>query len=260
MSSVNNLEEFPIVNCISLPQSVHRHDYMKKEAERYNLKLNLSYAYDGVNNNVYDLVNVEGFSLYSMNNGEICTVLSHLRAIKHWLESTDESYGFFCEDDVLLALNESWGFKWSNFIESLPPNWATVQLSLIREDLAETVETYARFHQYVWDNWSACAYIVSRSYAEHLIKTHCVAQDTYNLLLPYYPTAIPYVENVLYSLKAKEESYTFPLFVENVEFNSTFYPKFIDQTNKNFQNTSSHVIQEWWKTRSKLLTLKQLMQ
>jgi GR25 family glycosyltransferase involved in LPS biosynthesis len=257
---MNNLLEFPIVNCITLETSIERHKYILEETKKYNLKLNLEYAYDGINNNIYDLVNIQGNYLQSMNNGEICTVLSHLRTIKNWLEDTSENYGFFCEDDVLFSLNENWNFTWDDFIKSLPPRWEVIQLALIREDYSHNVDNYTRFHKYMWDNWSACCYIMSKEYAKKLINTHCVNENNYNLNLPFFPNSIPYIENVLYSLNNKRESYTFPLFVENIDFSSTFYPKFIEQENKKFQKYSSLVIKKWWETEGKLKTLDSLIE
>lgn len=251
---MNNLNNFPTINCVTLEQSSHRHQIILQQVEKYNLNIKFCYAYDGVNNSLSDLADVSGSFLNEMNQGEICAVISHLKSISEWYTNTDEEYGFFCEDDVLLELNEKWNFTWDDFINHLPSNWGAVQLSLIRNFQSETFDIsdrFMKFHSYVWDNWSACSYIVSRRYAKQLIDFHCKGENIFDLNLPYYPNTVPFIENVLFNADNKETVYTLPLFVENTEIASSFYPKFIESNLKDNQKYSSHLVCEWWKKYGK---------
>jgi GR25 family glycosyltransferase involved in LPS biosynthesis len=248
---VNNLINFPTVNCITLEKSTQRQKFILESIEKYNLKYKFHYAYDAVNNALIDIAKVHSPFLKEMNSGEICAVISHLKSIHDWYYETDEEYGFFCEDDVLFSLSENWNFEWDEMIKLLPSNWGIIQLSLIRQFGDNDDYKFMKFHKYLWDNWSACCYIVSRKYAEKLIKFHCKGFNIFDLNLPYFPEVIPFIENVLYNADNKETAYTLPLFVENIEIPSSFYPKFIQSNLKDNQQYSSLLIKDWWNTIGK---------
>jgi len=239
------LTSFPKINCVTLSDSHLRQKYIQEQCEKYNIDYKFSYAYDSRNTPLNEIANVNGNFLDQMNTGEICTVLSHLKAINDWLNETDDEYGFFCEDDIDLLTNEYWSFTWDELINSLPQGWKSIQLSIIKNFNDECIENSIKFHQYKWDNWSACAYIMSRQYAKELINTYYI-DGSYNLALPCYPNSIPYIENTLFNLSCKEGVYTFPIFTENTNFNSTFYPLFINTNTKNNQKTSSEFTKMWW--------------
>ena len=256
MTTNNNLINFPIVNCITLKDSKQRQEFILEQTQKYGIQCEFLYAYDGVNNTLEQLAKVDSINLHSMNIGEICAVISHIKAITNWYYETEEKYGFFCEDDILLSLNENWSFTWQQVIDNLPKNWGIVQLSLIREfEEDDNIDCNLKFHQYVWDNWSACAYIVSRNYAKQLIEYHVRGFDSYDLALPFFPNTTPYIENVLYNSDNKDSSYTLPLFVENTEFNSSFYPKFLETETKNHQKKSSYLIKNWWEKNGKSMPI-----
>ena len=50
---------------------------------------------------------------------------------------------------------------------------------------------------------------------------------------------------------ANTNAYTIPLFYENTNFESTFYPHFIQNSHKGFQVDSSNYVKNWWKTKGK---------
>lgn len=244
---MNRLVEFPMINCITLEHSKERQQFIIDQTKKYNVHCNFCYAYDGVNNDINDLAQISSKFLPSMNVGEVCAVISHLKYITQWYYNTNEEYAFFCEDDVLLELNEHWSFSWKEFMRKLPENWGIVQLSLIRNFESNDIDSHMKFHNYVWDNWSACAYIISRRYAKLLIDHHIRGEDNYELHLPYYPETVPYIENVLYNADNKETVYTVPLFAENSDIVSSFYPKFLNTETKEDQKKSSDLIINWWK-------------
>ena len=47
-----------------------------------------------------------------MTSGEIGCVTSHLKAIKHWMETSDSPYAVIMEDDCNLDLVKFWNFTW----------------------------------------------------------------------------------------------------------------------------------------------------
>jgi GR25 family glycosyltransferase involved in LPS biosynthesis len=255
---MNNLINLPTINCITLKRLNERRSIFLDQCRKYNLNYNFIYGYENLKNPSGEAVEVEGPWLDSMNVGEISGVLSHIKAIKDWFFNSDDEYGFFCEDDLLLSINEYWSFNWDYVIENLPNGWLAVQLSLIRDLKNENVEDYIKLHPYLWDNWSACCYLISRKYAKIIIDSYVNGNNSYNLSLPFFPKTVPYIENVLYNASNKENIYTLPLFVENINVSSSFYPDFIEVKNKNSQKDSSDIVRGWWERNGSKIDLNWL--
>jgi hypothetical protein len=202
------LKEFPSVNYVSLEESVDRQTTLVNQFYEHgitNINSVISKRF-AESNDV-----VTGKYAYTLNDGTKGCVVSHLKAIKNWYENTDEDYGFFCEDDLSLETIQYWNFTWEEFIEKIPEDAECVQLLTIRGDF-ETFELRER----QWNDWAATAYIITRDYAKRLIDTY-IQNDTYHLDVPN-SEVMPLIENLLFVGK----TYTAPLFVENIEFNSTF--------------------------------------
>ena len=86
-------------------------------------------AYDGREDDLGDIL--RGKYPEDMSSGEIGCTTSHLKAIKHWYETTDTPYAIMMEDDVDLELVKCWNFTWNNFTSRLPYDWDVVQLAII---------------------------------------------------------------------------------------------------------------------------------
>lgn len=244
-----NLTNFPRVNCITLKNAQERHKLIIDQCDKYNLVYKFAIGYDGRDAEDKSKYNVTGQFLYNMNDLEICTAISHIKAIYEWYNETSEEYGFFCEDDVDLTVNEYWSFSWNSLIERLPENWGVIQLTLLRDFNENNINKYIRLHPYVWDNWSGCAYIMSRRYAKELIDQYVTGPDSYSLFLQYYPDTIPYSENVLFNVDGKRTVYTLPLLTEQIHSESTFYPELISSPNRHENSKQSEYVQTWWRTK-----------
>ena len=111
-----------------------------------------------------------------------------------------------------------------------------------------------------WCDWSVCVYLISRKHAENLIKIYY--PDDF-IHLEYKGTdkelrerdgnsfffCLPTVENIIYSPLEGVQGriYAFPLFVENISFNSTW-----SGTTDSWLNRYSHdEIMNWWETKGK---------
>jgi FkbM family methyltransferase len=202
------LKEFPSVNYVSLEESTDRQITLVNQFYEYgitNINSVISKRF-AESNDV-----VTGRSVHTLNDGTKGCVVSHLKAIQNWYENTDEDYGFFCEDDLSLETIQYWNFTWEEFIKKIPEDAECVQLLTIRGDF-ETFELRER----QWNDWAATAYIITRDYAKTLIDTY-IRNDTYHLDVPN-SEVMPLIENLLFVGK----TYTAPLFIENIEFNSTF--------------------------------------
>jgi GR25 family glycosyltransferase involved in LPS biosynthesis len=185
-----------------------------------------------------------------MDSGAIATVLSHLKAIKDWYNNTNEDYGFFCEDDMLISNANNWSFNWNNVINNLPKDWKAIQLSVIKDVKESDIKLNIR----KWDNWACGAYILNRNYAKTIIDKYYPDNDKFILI---NDNLIPLIENIIYGAENKD-IYTLPLFTEDISFKSTFYPKFIDTEHKNNQKLSADFIKNWWEQNGKTKTIEEL--
>lgn len=235
----NKLSGFPSVYYVSLEECKDRRDDLENQFEKYNIKPNaiISKRYSESN----DIVT--GKYVNTLNDGTKGCCVSHLKAIKRWYEETNEDYGFFCEDDLSLETVEHWDFTWKEFVDSIPSEIECVQLFSIRKEY-DTFEMRPRH----WDDWGATAYIIKRRYAEKIINTF-IQGETFNLEIPNNDV-MPLIETILFS--SVGESYTFPIFVENTKFDSTFVGS--DDDVKNGQKTNHRIAKDlilnYWKNKN----------
>ena len=170
----NSLEGFPKAYFMTLEESVQRQENIKDQFLKYGLKINpiISKRFSESNDNV------QGKYLFQLNPGTAGCCVSHLKAIKKWYDETEDEYAFFCEDDLSLETIQYWDFTWKEFIKDLPNDWDVVQLVSIREDFGDF-----KIRERYWDDWSATAYILKRTYAKKLIDTY-IKDDVYFLEVP----------------------------------------------------------------------------
>jgi hypothetical protein len=207
----NKLNNFPIVNCISLIESQDRRYALQKQFNNYNIHF-INFLIS--NRFIESENNIQGKFINTLNDGTKGCCVSHIKNIKRWLETTTEPYGFFCEDDLSLETVQYWDKTWKEFIENLPQDWECVQLLTIRKD-----KLSLSVRDRIWDDWGATAYILKRGYAEKIINNYCIG-DTFKLELPELNSGIqPLIENLLFTIG---KTYTVSLFVENIDFKSTF--------------------------------------
>jgi GR25 family glycosyltransferase involved in LPS biosynthesis len=259
------LEGFPSVNCISIVQSFDRRKLMYDNFKKYGITNYKTHIYERYNDSrdkhkiVSELLDLE-------HNG--CgPITSHLKTIKTWYESTDEPYTIIFEDDVDLSSVKYWNFNWLDFFNRLPDDWKLVQLCLVRYnmDIFTFEDTKFKFRHRCFDDWSGCAYLISREHAKNLIENH-IDEDTFYLKykgLDYeiresepnsFYFLLPQVENVIYSQFYKNSNgdisgiYTFPLFCEDIKFDSV-HREDVTITEANF--ISHYEIIDWWKNQAK---------
>ena len=210
-------------------------------------------GYDGRKNDYLNDPLVSGAYFAQMNSCEVACSMSHVKAIKHWYETSDTEYAIFFEDDIDFTVSNYWNFNWNDVMSILPEGWNIIQLCLIRVNDIDTV----RLHMRTNINWSAGAYLVSRKYAKRIVEDYC-PEDKYTLFLKGDPKAIPFAENVVYFL-GEPHTFTLPLFTENISFNSVFYPDFIKNTHKDNNIKSAKFVYNWWKENGKNKTIRDLL-
>jgi len=242
----NKLTNFPPVYYISLSDSIDRQQSFENQFLLNGIEnVKMIEAYDGRKIN-YCIENdtVDGVHFHQMDSGGIAAAISHLKAIEEWYNSSDSEYAIFFEDDMTIQSADDWNFTWEDFVSVLPKDWKAIQLSLIKEHGIE--DNDMKLNQREWWNWSAGSYLIRRNYAKELIE-HFYQENKYYLKIKDYDV-IPCIEYCLFSL-ANVDAYTIPLFYENINFVSTFYQHFIQQTHKGSQIDSSNYVKYWWKIK-----------
>jgi GR25 family glycosyltransferase involved in LPS biosynthesis len=242
----NKLENFPSVYYVSLEESVDRQQNLEKQFAEYGItpKAVISKRYSESDDEI------TGKFLDQMNGGTIGCAVSHIKAIRRWYEETDEDYGFFCEDDLSLETIQYWDFTWEEFIETIPEGSLYVQLLLIRDNY-ETFEIRKK----LWDDWAATAYILTRDYAKLLIDSYCRGEKKFHLEIPGVNNyAVPLVENILFETIDKGGS-AIPLFVEDVNFGTTFSPeedKEVVNNQKGGHYEARETVLNYWKNKKQM--------
>jgi len=195
---------------------------------------------------------VTGKYVYQLNDGTKGCCVSHLKAIKDWYETTDQEYGFFCEDDLSLSTVDYWNFSWEDVINNLPDDWGCIQMLCIRGEFNDV-----KIRERYWDDWAATAYIMKRDYAKTIIDNYII-DDTYHLEIKG-ADVMPLIETILFTGIGK--TYTIPLFVEHVNFASTFEGDDGDVKNgqkRNHYYTHDYII-NWWKDNGLDKSIEELM-
>jgi hypothetical protein len=246
---VKKLSELKTVYYVSLEESVGRQKNIEKQFIDNgvtNVRSVISKRFSECN----DVLT--GKYLYQLNDGTKGCCVSHLKAIKDWYDTTDEDYGFFCEDDLSLATVDYWNFTWGEFIKNLPEDWGCVQMLCIRGEFDDV-----KIRDRIWDDWAATAYILKRDYAKYLIDNYIV-DGTYHLELKD-AEVMPLIENILFTSAGKV--YTIPMFVEDVSFTSTFEGgdgDVKDGQKRNHYYTHDYVV-NWWKDNGSNKTIEEIM-
>jgi hypothetical protein len=195
---------------------------------------------------------ITGKYTYQLNDGTKGCCVSHLKAIKDWYDTTDQEYGFFCEDDLSLDTVNYWNFTWGEFVENLPEDWGCIQMLCIRGEFDGI-----KIRDRCWDDWAATAYILKRDYAKYLIDNYII-DGTYHLELKD-AEVMPLIENILFTNAGRV--YTIPMFVEDVSFTSTFDGDdgdVKDGQKRNHYYTHDYII-NWWKDNGHNKTIEELM-
>ena len=225
--SAFKLKNFGPVYCINLDGQPERWQYMKNQFDYWEVKdyTRIS-AYDGREDDLSDII--KGKYPENMSSGEVGCTTSHLKAMKHYLETSDSPYAIMMEDDCSLDLVKFWNFKWSDFYAYFPYDYDVVQLAIIC-----TGDIHVRLHKRFVNDFSTACYVISRYHAEKLVRLHCRG-DKYKLDQGVKPR--PVADDLIYN---SGNSFAIPLLVYKFELGSSIHPVHVDVYHK--QNYEAQV-------------------
>jgi hypothetical protein len=196
-------------------------------------------AYDGRSD---DLSHILVGRYPEISSGEVGCVTSHLKAIRHWLDTSDSDHAIFCEDDVDLEPVKYWPFNWKEFYSYIPYDWDVIQLAVINPR-----KLLGNLHPRLVDDFSTAAYMINRRYAEKLMHFHVKGVDKYKLDNGVRPRAV--ADDLIYNAG---KTYSIPVFVYRLDLGSTIHPEHVDA----FHTGSRNGLMEWWQNESNKMSVE----
>lgn len=172
----NKLEGFGPLYIINLERRIDRREHMTKLLDSHGIT---NYTFvpafdvkDGVDQHIY---NPHPVNIKRPRNIEIATTMSHLKAIKYWLDNSDTEYAIFAEDDLSLDTVQYWNWSWQDFINSIDFDYDVLQLCI-----THFTRSNFKLHKRHQSDYSAGLYLIKRNYAK-LVISNKIVEDKYNL-------------------------------------------------------------------------------
>jgi len=241
--SVYKLKNLPPIYYLNLDGQPERKEYMEEQFKYWEVEnyTRIS-AYDGRQDDLSEII--KGRYPENMTSGEIGCTTSHLKAIKHWYETSDSPYAIFMEDDVDLQTARFWNFTWSDFASKLPYDWDVIQMAIIC-----TGDLHVRLHKRFINDFSTAAYMITRHHAEKLMKFH-IRDDKYKLDQNIKPRAV--ADDLIYN---SGNTFSIPLFLYRIELGSSIHPEHIDV----FHRASHDGLLQFWEKQGVDMDISYLM-
>ena len=241
--STYKLKNIAPIYYINLDGQPERKQYMEEQFKYWEVEnyTRIS-AYDGRDDDLSDII--KGRYPEDMTSGEIGCTTSHLKAIKHWMDTSDSPYAIFMEDDVDLDTVRFWDFTWTQFASRLPYDWDVVQLAIIC-----TGALHVKLHRRFVNDFSTACYIINRHHAEKIIKHH-IRDGKYKLDNGVKPRAV--ADDLIYNSGI---TYAIPLFLYKIQLGSSIHPEHIDI----FHRASHDGLRQYWEQQGCNLKLEELM-
>ena len=214
------LNNFGPVYCINLDGQPERWEYMEEQFKYWEIEnYERISAYDGRDDDLSDII--KGIYPTNMLTGEIGCTTSHLKAMKHFLETSDSPYAIMMEDDCDLELVRFWNFSWADVYAFFPYDWDVVQLAIIC-----TGDLHVKLHKRFVNDFSTACYVISRHHAEKLVRLHCRG-DKYKIDQGVKPRAV--ADDLIYN---SGNTFSIPLFMYKVELGSSIHPDHVEVFHK----------------------------
>jgi GR25 family glycosyltransferase involved in LPS biosynthesis len=237
---MGKLDNFGPVYLINLKDHTHRLSNAIEQFKKHGVKdYEVVEAIDGRNNN---LSNIIDGTYPKLKSSEIGCVASHIKALKHWLDTSDSNYAVIMEDDFSFDTVDHWPFGWDYIKNKIPGGADIVQLIMIKNEpitfSLHKKEKHTKANKMTYE-WSTACYLIKRSYAKMLVDLH-YSDGKY--MLPSHGYSNQAADVVLYSLG---NSYSMPLFTHILDPKNS-----INSEHKDFHTLSKNNIDYWWKNNA----------
>jgi len=242
--SAYKLQGIGPIYCINLDGQPERWEYMQTQFKYWEIddKVTRVSAYDGRDDDLSDIIT--GKYPDNMNSGEIGCVTSHLKAMKHWLETSDSPYAIMMEDDCSLDLVRFWNFRWTDLIAHLPYDWDVFQIAIIC-----TGDIHVKLHKRFVNNFSTACYLITRHHAEKLLRLH-TRGDKYKLDQGVKPRAV--ADDLIYN---SGNTFSMPLLVYKTELGSSIHPEHVGA----FHQGNFNALTNFWEQQGANIDIAEYM-
>ena len=241
--STYKLNYIPPIYYVNLDDQTDRKKYVEDHFKYWGIENYTRISgYDGREDDLSDII--KGRYPERMTSGEVGCTTSHLKAIKHWYDTSDSQHALIMEDDIDLELVKFWNFSWNEVMANLPYDWDVVQLAIIC-----TGSIHVKLHRRFVNDFSTACYLINRHHAEKLIKFH-VREDKYKLDNGAKPRAV--ADDLIYNSGV---TYAMPLFLYKLEMGSSIHPEHVDAIHKGNRDGQYN----WWQQEGINFNIKDLM-
>lgn len=206
-------------------------------------------------NDISNLVHY--FPSENISKQEMAVTMSHLKAIRYWLEHSENEYAIIFEDDIDFGLSSYWGFTWNDFINSIKFEYDILQLCV------HYIDDYfeIKMHKKRENEYSAAFYLIKREYAKTLIDKYFI-DNKYNFM---YSDSEHVADH--YAIFKKDKCYAMSLLtpnpmlgtdnltIDNVKLKENKYMENKERL-KEFYNNEKNITKLWQNNK---LTLDQLL-
>jgi GR25 family glycosyltransferase involved in LPS biosynthesis len=237
---MDKLKGFGPVYLINLKDHTHRLKSAQKEFAKYGVTdYTVIEAVDGRNNDLSHLISGD---YPRLTPSEIGCMMSHIKALTHWLETSDSEYAIIMEDDFSFDTVEFWQWDWKYVLENLPKNADIVQMIMIKNDPVtfsiHKKQPYDRKANMTY-SWSTACYLIKRDYAQKIVDIHYHKQK---YRLPHHGYKNQAADVVLYNLG---NAYSIPLFTHILDLKNS-----INHQHGTFHSKSKENIDNWWRNNA----------
>ena len=241
--SIPKLKGLPHIYYLNLDGQPERREYMEEQFKYWEIEnYERISAYDGRDDDLSDII--KGMYPPLMTSGEIGCTTSHLKALKHYLETSDSPYAVIMEDDCSLDLVRFWNFTWTDFYAHFPYDWDVVQIAIIC-----TGDIHVKLHKRFVNDFSTACYVINRYHAEKLVRLHCRGEK-YKLDQGMKPR--PVADDLIYN---SGNTFSIPLLLYKTELGSSIHPVHVDVFHKGNYTAQS----EYWKQQGPSIDIKEQM-
>ena len=179
---------------------------------------------------------------HTMIANEIGCCMSHLKAIKYFIEEMDCDEVMIMEDDALFETVRYWPFTYKEASALFPYNYDAMQLTTINPAVV-----YVTLHNRFINDFSAAVYVLKRSHAQKIYNAH-IRGNKFKMDMDVRPRATS--EDLIFE---SGKVYCIPLFLYRLDLGSSIHPEHIDIFHRNSYNGISNFwvessTMEDWKT------------
>ena len=157
---------------------------LKRRTDRYERMINIlknnkitDYTFieavDSQENIDHLIDNIENRHRAIPRAAEIATTISHIKAIEHWINTSDSEYAIFAEDDLSDETIKYWPWTWKEFISGINFDYDVLQLCQ-----TQVTKIDCKVHKRMTHDYSAGLYILKREHAKGILD-RMIYKDKY---------------------------------------------------------------------------------